>query len=143
MCFNSLFFCQTGLIYNIFNVPRAIILNSNGSQFDSLYVFDSDSDCAKWLGKFRVPDEIIHADSKGTLILASQGHIFPYSIDKYWLDGKFLHQDGYVYLSSTNILNNKLKIRPDRLTNTSEFRQTFFMENSIYNAGNSIILYKM
>jgi uncharacterized membrane protein len=43
------FLCVTGIMYNIFGVPRAIILNSEGEQYDLMYVHDQEGYGARWL----------------------------------------------------------------------------------------------
>ena len=43
------FLCVTGVMYNIFGVPRAIILNSEGEQYDLYYISDQQIIAGEWL----------------------------------------------------------------------------------------------
>jgi uncharacterized membrane protein len=42
------FLCVTGVMYSIFGVPRSIILNSEGEQYDRLYVHDHQIIAREW-----------------------------------------------------------------------------------------------
>jgi hypothetical protein len=39
-------------MYNIFGVPRAITLNSEGEQYDLWYIHDQESYAAKWFSEY-------------------------------------------------------------------------------------------
>ena len=146
------FFCCTGVMYNLLGVPRAIILNSEGEQYDILYVHDQESCSAKWLGE-HTPEyypvaaaaerQWIHSDFYGHNILISQGKIKPTLINYYWLpecgeDKKDIK--GYFYLRYHNIVNGEL-MNPDNKTyNMADYQYLFIKKNVIYNSGCSKIL---
>ena len=50
------FLCTSGVMYNIFGVPRAIILNSEGEQYDMYYLHDQRVIAGKWLSSSEVVD---------------------------------------------------------------------------------------
>ena len=60
------FLCATGMMYNIFGVPRAIALNSEGERYDMLYVHDQESYGAKWLrDNSELENTMIYTDQLG------------------------------------------------------------------------------
>jgi uncharacterized membrane protein len=48
------FLCVTGVMYNIFGVPRAITLNSEGEQYDLLYIHDHQLIAEEWQSSSKV-----------------------------------------------------------------------------------------
>ena len=121
-------------MYNIFGVPRAITLNSEGEQYDLTYVHDQDSCAAKWLkghteeGKIRV-----YGDRLGTLIMVSQATM---SLGKNAISiDKPRRVKGYVFLRYDNVINDRLYIR--EYHNTTEYQTMFVGKSMIYNNGGS------
>jgi uncharacterized membrane protein len=128
------FFCVTGVMYNIFGVPRAITLNSEGEQYDMMYVHDQESYGAKWLeghteeGKIRV-----YGDRLGRLIMVSQATI-RFGTNAIPID-KPRMVEGYVFLRYDNVINDRLYIRGYH--NITEFKIMFVGKSMIYNNGGS------
>jgi len=126
------FFCVTGVMYNLFGIPRAITLNSEGEQCATMLIHDQDSYAGKWLGKnYVVGQKICIADWKAMRILVSQGMIRRGSVDTYSF---FRHKKivGYIYLNYDVV--NRLVI-----TNTVEYSDMFIGKNKIYDNGGSEI----
>jgi uncharacterized membrane protein len=130
------FFCVTGVMYNIFGVPRAIILNSEGEQYDEMYVHDQDSYGAKWL-KSNTERARIYGDSSGITFLFSQGMIrSPIYVTSHLKAGKAI-KDGYIYLRYTGVVGGKLLDWSGKGYNITEFEGKFGDNCKIYDNGGS------
>jgi len=135
------FFCCTGVMYNLLGVPRAIILNSEGEQYDVMYIHDQESCGAKWLKDYGDGKNRVYTDFYGRFGLISQAGFLPNSIDWYSLvrHGKI---DGYVYLRYYNVVNDKLVGRNTSSHiftsyNLTEYDDVFVGRNTIYDNGGS------
>jgi len=133
------FFCSTGVMYNIFCVPRAITLNSEGENYDSMYVHDQDSYGAKWLKSNTDERAKIYADFYSDRRLVSQGKITPSLINYYWLRNP-VSVDGYIYLRYHNIVNGKLVNPYTGAYNMTDYQSIFLEKNEIYDSGCTKIL---
>ncbi|MCK4731727.1 MAG: DUF2206 domain-containing protein, partial [Methanophagales archaeon] len=130
------FLCVTGVMYNIFGVPRAIILNSEGEEYDRKYVHDQDSYGAKWLKESTSPKSIYYADYPGDSKLVSQAMrrssvplCFALESDKI---------NGYIYLGYYNVVAGELlDRRSDKIHNLTEYQDKFVSMNKIYANGGS------
>ena len=132
------FFCVTGVMYNLFGVPRSIILNSEGEAYDSMYVHDQESYSAKWLMVYTEKTTRIYiTDGNGWHSLISQGKISREQINYYSFPG---HKkiEGYLYLSYNNIIKNTLVVECETC-NMSEYSDMFVGKTKIYNNGGSEI----
>lgn len=69
------FTCTTGTMYQIFSVPASIVLNSEGTEYEHLYIQDSESYAAKWLAEHAGAGTIRTDFDLGPRILSSQGKI--------------------------------------------------------------------
>ena len=146
------FFCCTGVMYDLLGVPRAIILNSEGEQYDMLYVHDQESYGARWWGdhvakyyQMTVATEYqkIHSDFYGYNRLISQGKIKPALISCYWLsryDEGERDVKGYFYLRNQNVVNGKLMNPHGKVYNMTNYQDLFIEKNVIYDSGCSRIL---
>ena len=133
------FLCVTGVMYNIFGVPNAIILNSEGKQYDMLYVHDQEIDCVKWLGKLYAEQKNprIYAAAYGGKGLTSQGIIS--NVDRSSLSER-KKINGYIYLGYYNIINGKLvDSSTDMVYNMTEYSDIFVGKSRIYDNGGSEI----
>ena len=130
------FFCVTGVTSQMFGVRNAIILNSEGKQYDRMYIHDQESYGAKWLGDYAAERQRIYADFFGGRRLVSQGKITPSRIDHYWLPkhGKI---DGYIYLRYQNVVNGELMDLHGEVYNMTDYQ--FDEKNEIYDSGCSKI----
>lgn len=129
------FLCVTGVMYQMFGVPRAIILNSEGDAYDEYYVHDQESYGAKWLSNHR-EDLMTYTDYRGQMRLVSQGLISPASID---LTSLVEHKkiDGYIYLRYANVIKRRLIGSDFKYHNITEYNISD--ENRIYDNGVSRI----
>jgi uncharacterized membrane protein len=95
------FMCTTGTMYQIFDVPVSIALNSAGTEYELWYVHEQDSLAAKWVGTEGKEGVRIYAGAwPGARILHSQGKIPSNQIRGSWHQGR---GDGYIYLRNTEI----------------------------------------
>lgn len=102
------FLSVSTISYQIYGIHNSILLNSDGPMYDKLFVHDSDSYSAKWLGKTISSDKIVYGDLWGYRFLKSQGLIanaFFYS--QLISDGKLI-PGAYLYLRYTNIIQQEL-----------------------------------
>jgi uncharacterized membrane protein len=119
------FFCVTGVTSQMFGVRNAIILNSEGEQYDMYYVHDQESYGAKWLKSNADEKTKIYADFYGNRRLASQGRIasvIPNFYGSYhWISAPE-KINGYIYLRYSNILNEKMT---GLIYNMTDYLDTF------------------
>ncbi len=132
------FFCVTGVMYNIFGVPRAITLNSEGEGYDQ-YVYDQEGYGAKWVNDYAAEQQIIYCDFQGERRLVSQGKITPSLINYYWLSNP-VSVDGYFYLRYHNVVNGKLVNSYTDPYNMTDYQSIFLEKNKIYDTGCTKIL---
>ncbi|RCV66161.1 putative membrane protein [Methanophagales archaeon] len=93
------FLSVTGVSYQMFGVPRAITLNSEGEQYDRYYVHDQESSGARWLKEYRERKSgRICTDHQGLYKLISQGKINIGSIDERSLFKNKELPKGYIYI---------------------------------------------
>ena len=135
------FLSTTGVTYQMFGVPRAIFLNSEGNAYDMYYVHDQESYGAKWLKVHSQDKTRVYTDFYGRFGLVSQAGFSPNSINWYSL-GHHKKIDGYIYLRCYNVVNDKLVGRNESshiLTsyNLTEYDDVFVGRNNIYNNGGS------
>ncbi len=137
------FFCISGVMYTMFGVPHTVILDSQGGQHDTLYVYDQESYSAKWWGEYKTEYQKIHSDFHGRNRLISQGNIKPALISCYWLSN---HNEnnrdikGYFYLRCQNIANGELTSSRNEMYNMTDYQNVFTKKSAIYDAGCSKIL---
>jgi len=131
------FFCVTGVMYNLFGVPRAIILNSEGEQYDVGYVHDQETYAAKWLKSYTNEKAKIYADWYGVDRLKSQGMIrSPIYARSLIEDGNSI-KEGYIYLRYAGVVNGKLMDRKYQWHNITEYPHLFVGKSKIYCNGGS------
>ncbi|MFC2002754.1 DUF2206 domain-containing protein [Chloroflexota bacterium] len=145
------FMCTTGTIYQIFNEPRDMTLNSDGDQFDYLYVYDQEGFAARWLeDNGDLENAMIFHDLAGGGRLMSQGRISP-RFGNYpwrgfdcmnltwplWKDLKL--PPGYIYLRYYNVTEGKLLDNNHESHNITEYQAKFTERNKIYTNGGSEI----
>jgi uncharacterized membrane protein len=131
------FLCVTGVIYNIFGVPRSIILNSQGEQCDMYYVYDQESYGATWLANNAEQKNIrIYTDWYGEKRLISQAGFSPYTINRQTLTGERDREiEGYIYLRYYNVVNGKLLDKQFEEHDLTQYETKFAGKNKIYNNG--------
>lgn len=102
------FLSISGVTYQVFGAPNNIILNSDGGQYDILYVHEHESYSAKWL-KSHSDDEVkIRADLYGMYRLASQAGYSIYSVNTQNLTLNKKFGNDYLYLRYANVVKNRI-----------------------------------
>ena len=129
------FFCVTGVMYDIFGVPRQIILNSEGEQYDRLYVHDQESYGAKWLKNRMDQQNKIAVDYFGPNIFMSQA--FSKGLTDSGALLKHKEIEGYIYLRYVNVVNGKLWERGGQWHNLTDYSEVFIGKGKIYDNGGS------
>jgi len=133
-----LFMCATGSIYQIFGYSGSMALNSEGSSFDNYYIYDQETNAAKWSSKYINNIYIIYSDLHSHYILISQGLLDNknlYYDSNYFIKKNILIPTGYFFLRSFNIVHDQL-IGIDNKPNNISI-DTFHKINLIYNNGRS------
>ena len=102
------FLCTTGTMYQVFDVPKAITLNSPNSGgppvIFSMYIYDQESYAAKWLGKHIGGTASVYTGSWARL-LVSQAGIKAYKIKSFIPYEQGEEIDGYIYLRYMDIVD--------------------------------------
>ena len=130
------FLSVTGVTYQMFGYLRPITLNSEGEQYDMLYVHDQESYGAKWLGYYADEKAKMYADFHGSRRLLSQGKIWSPQYHFPWLSDPEA-VNGYIYLGYSNILNGELLGRHNKVYNMTDYQDVFLKANKIYSNGGS------
>jgi len=143
------FMCSTGTMYQIFNIPRDMTLNSGGNQYDYLYIHEQESYAARWLrNNGELENTMIFTDLTGDGRLISQGKIPPRegeypirgidSMNLVWPAWKDIELvPGYIYLRCYNVTEGKLQDRNWELHSITEYAAKFAGRGKIYNNGGS------
>jgi uncharacterized membrane protein len=125
------FMCTTGTMYQIFDVPTPIALNSAGTEYETWYVHDQESYAAKWIKEYG--EEMIRIYTgvwPGPRVLMSQGKIPLYQIGgsfvSLYQEGRRI--DGYIYLRHTDITVSRV---------VTEYPDLFARKSKIYTPGGS------
>ncbi|MCK4732796.1 MAG: DUF2206 domain-containing protein [Methanophagales archaeon] len=134
------FFCVTGVMYDIFGVPRVLTLNSEGEQYDILYIHDQDIIAARWMGDHNresQKDLKIYTDVGGSRRIS-----LAYDVNKRPRTCGFFKKnkpvdDGYIYLWYTNVVVGKVYPRVDEAVNITEYSPLFDENIKIYGNGGS------
>jgi uncharacterized membrane protein len=136
------FMSTSGVTYQICSVPRSVVLNSEGEQYNQLYVHDQENYASRWLKDY-VADHRgkIYADHNGLYFLMSQGRIPQSQINMggtivpvYQNYGKI---DGYIYLRYQNVVKGELLA--DKTYDITNYSRMFDGKNKIYTSGGSEI----
>ena len=132
------FLCVTGVTYQIFGIPRAIILNSEGGPYDRYYIHDQEVIGAKWLCKYGVNNSRIYCDA-----FAGPRLSLGYSVDKrpssrgdFSKNNKMIGK-GYIYLGSFNVVKGKVCVVFSTMetSNMTEYSHLFIGKSEIYDNG--------
>lgn len=143
------FLSTTGVLYNIFGANRELIINSEKdflkinegmeklTQFDLLFISERESNCGKWFHNKGNLSIETYADFFGRPRLVSQATTL--NVDGYSLAEGNEKVNGYLFLDSFNMLENKLidsYYKPHSICNyTYEFKH----KNLVYSNGGSQI----
>lgn len=126
------FLCVTGVVYNIFGVPRSILLNSEGEQYLSMYVHDTDVISSEWLNKYAYENAEIYADHAGRLMLGWDG--MPNITSLY-----FIRNSGYIYLTYATVLDKRENVVGNFYDNLANYGLSLINESKTYSNGYSEI----
>ncbi len=133
------FMTTTGTMYQLFEVPQAISLNSEGEEYDTLFVHDQESHAARWLADHNDEQVEIYADWYGSARLVSQGKIPSSIYAESFIENKEPIDIGYYYLRYSGVINGKLMDRNYQWHDIAEYRSEFDAMNLIYTNGGSEI----
>lgn len=135
------FMCTTGVISQIFDDPKSIILSSEGDQFDTYYLYSQETFGAKWLKQFTASDSKIYSDNFGERRLISQGGLIRVPVYGDSIieraEKNLSTEDGYIYLRHCAVVNGKLLDKNRRWHNITEYQGIFLYRNNIYSNGGS------
>jgi uncharacterized membrane protein len=126
------FFCTTGVLYQMFDYPRTIVLNSEGKQYDTYYVHEEGGFGARWLRSNTDEEAKIYVDYFGGLWLSSQGMIRSSIYDPSFIEDKEAIGDGYIFLRRVNVVDRKLLCSGGIWHNLTEYDHLFVERNKIY-----------
>ena len=104
------FFCVSGPMYQVFGYPRDITLNSQDRLHTRMYIYDAESNAAKWLEQHGQDGTTIYVDGFSKEVLVSQSNIPYQRIGKYLIStyqqGKEI--DGYIWLRYVDMIEGGL-----------------------------------
>ena len=140
----SNFLSVTGITYEIFNYPKSMVINSEGNEYDTLFIHDEESYSAKWLNRFRNESLKIYSDNFGDRRLVSQGlinvPIYNDSIMEFIEKNRSI-KDGFVYLRYCGVVKGKLLDKNNQWHNLTDYEEVFRERNLIYsNSGSEVLL---
>jgi uncharacterized membrane protein len=136
------FLCVTGVMYQVFGHPRAIILNSVGEQ-DYMYITDQDIIAARWIGDHNTEsqkDLKIYSDVWGgpRVTLAYDVNKCPRVYGSFFNDNKTVNE-GYIYLRYANVVAGKVCPVGREAVNMTKYSHLFIGTSNIYANGGSEI----
>ena len=140
----SQFICGTYLIYQFFGVSYSYAFNSEGYEYNMLYVHDQEVVAAQWLGNHDTPDLPIYTDCYGFKRLIGYGcgdkwrSAFGYDQKSFFAENKPIRR-GYIYLRYQNVVDGEfipnqsgIPFHQD-IHNTSEY--SIFLKDRVYSNG--------
>lgn len=133
------FLSVSGAMHQMFGYPYQITLNSEGRQYDNLYIHDQENYCTKWIKQYS-DDSKIYTDFYGAYRLISQAGIALESIDRYDLT-RIRQSNGYIYLRYYNVVKGKWADygfeSGEQYHNLTAYHDIFVRRNNIYVNGGS------
>jgi len=125
------FFCVTGVMYNIFGVPRSILLNSEGEQYEVMYARDEEVVAAKWLNRHASKEVKIYTDIGGGAALAAGYEGKPRVMPYFFKKNKTVN-DGFIYLRYVNVVKKKIYVEINNPDNLANFNHLLINTSKIY-----------
>ena len=131
--------CTTGTMYQVFDSPKAITLNSEGADYNYLYIHDQESYAAMWLGDHAdLTNVMVYTDHAGHNRLVSQARISPfYAVNNSLLLELNTEINGYIYLRYRNVVDGKLLDEQYEEHDITEYQDKFVGKAKIYSNGGS------
>ena len=126
------FMCETGAMYQLFDIPASISLNSKGDSFDTLYIYDQETASSIWLKNYSKDDLIIYTDFFGGSRLISQGRLNRHMYAKDLIENHKPLLNGYFYFTYSNALKKKFLDSSYHWHNISEYNYEFERRKKIY-----------
>lgn len=136
------FMCATGTMYQVFGLPGAMVLNSEGQQYDLMYIHDQESYSAKWLKSYTTDKAIIYGDFYSSHNIYSQGMINSSIYADLFIEDKKPIQRGYLYLRYTGVVNRKLLDNNKNWHNIMDYQNILKSNSKIYdNRGSEVLAF--
>jgi uncharacterized membrane protein len=101
------FMCTTGIIYQMFDIPKSLALNARGYDYDTMYIHEQEIQSARWLGMHETNNLVSYSDWFGTDRLISQGVTNAYYAKLFIENGQPLDRN-YFYLRYIGLTEHKL-----------------------------------
>jgi len=131
------FLCVTGVTYQMFGIHNHVTLNSDGNEYDILYIHDQEVISGRWLCEHGVENLRIYTDKGGGSRL-SLGYGVG-KLPKY--QGSFVQNEmvkgGYIYLRHVNVVEGKVYSLSEEMKDITEYPQQFVNRSEIYDNGGS------
>lgn len=131
------FTCTSGLLYQVYGIPKSMVLNSDGYEYNLYYISEQDYYSTKWLIEYKSKSKNISGDY-------AVGPRFM-SINKAKINLMSLNEHdslNYIYLFKYNILNKKSLIGNFKTNAEEYFFRNIEYFDKIYNVKSNIIYLK-
>jgi len=134
LAFTPFFMCNTGTMYQIFDVPRNITLNSEGWSYDIMFIHDCEVYATRWLEDYAQKDARIYGDRYSGF--RSRGQLGMYYASSLIEEHKPIGE-GYIYLGYSGVVGNMLIDAHRQVHDIAEYRDEFAGRSLIYANGGS------
>lgn len=103
------FMCTTGMMYQLFDDDKSILLNSDGKEYDAIYIHDQEIMGAKWLKIYGLENKTINTDYLGRFRVIIGGLIDPHPSS---VDNNITKQysDAYIFLRYYNVVDKRILV---------------------------------
>ncbi len=131
------FMCTSGTMYQIFNIPQMITLNSQGWDYDATFIHEEETHAIRWLRQYSEEGTRIYTDHYGQFRLESQGGVRSptYAISLIKEDKPI--EEGYIYLRYCGVVNGKLLDRDCEWQDIAQYQDKFEGRSLLYANGGS------
>ena len=119
------FMYTSGSMYQLFGVPEAVTLNSEGQYYENMVTYDTESHAAQWLGSRAASESVGYCDRYGNLRLTSQGGITWQSYSEGLIERHESPEAGYVYLRRAAVFGGYMMDRFDQRHDVVTYRDEF------------------
>jgi uncharacterized membrane protein len=134
-------FANTGLSYQLFGQPRAVLLNSHGQQYDTWYIHPQEIAAGTWLWTNERPKTHIYVDSYGAPRLKIAWSLVPVTLQGSPDQSIFpifevLKTPRYTYARYENVVDGTVTLSGQTVTSTSALYSP--VANTSLESGNRI-----
>ncbi len=137
------YLCITGAMYEFFESPRSMALNSEGTQYYELYVHEQEVSGANWLNEHATLEDYreVQVDRRGGGRLISQAGIAPRNVSPHAFEQQIEGTLGYIFLRHTNTVEGTYLTPGETMEerNLAELDMIFKGKNKTYTNGGSTI----